>query len=127
MGMSEREPQPEERPNVAVRASRIRSRMVFTLLDAICVVAGYGLAEVAYFRDKAPAHYWQHFLTFLVVALVLTLVGQPRLRALRPDVAPRRSRRGPPAGRCRPPWWCASWSSPTRLAGSSVWSSCRSS
>jgi FlaA1/EpsC-like NDP-sugar epimerase len=75
VGTTEREPQPEGRPNVAVRASRVRSRMVFTLLDALCVVAGYGLAEVAYFRDKAPAHYWQHFLSFLLLTLILTLVA----------------------------------------------------
>ncbi len=75
MEFSEREPQAEERPNVAVRASRVRSRMVFTLLDAICVAAGYGLAEVAYFRDKPPSHYWQHFLTFIVLTLFLTLLA----------------------------------------------------
>ncbi len=75
MGISEGQPQAEERPNVAVRASRVRSRMVFTLLDALCVVVGYGLAEVAYFRDKAPAHYWQHFLAFLLLTLFLTLVA----------------------------------------------------
>jgi FlaA1/EpsC-like NDP-sugar epimerase len=59
--------------NVAVRASRVRSRLVFTLLDAICVVAGYSLAEVTYFRDKAPGLYWQYLATFLVAALVVTL------------------------------------------------------
>jgi FlaA1/EpsC-like NDP-sugar epimerase len=59
---------------VAMFASRIRSGIVFILLDAICVVAGYGLAEVAYFRDRAPAHYWQHFLEFLLVAIVVTIV-----------------------------------------------------
>jgi FlaA1/EpsC-like NDP-sugar epimerase len=75
VGINEREPQAEERPNVAVRASRVRSRLVFTLLDAICVLAGYGLAEVAYFHDKAPAHYWDHFLPFLFLALFLTLVA----------------------------------------------------
>jgi len=75
VGITEEEPQPDGRPNVAVRASRVRSRMVFTLLDALCVVAGYGLAEVAYFRDRAPAHYWQHFLSFLLLSLFLTLVA----------------------------------------------------
>jgi FlaA1/EpsC-like NDP-sugar epimerase len=73
--MKSTEPQAEERPNVAVRASRVRSRMVFSLLDALCVIAGYGLAEVAYFRDRAPAHYWQHFLSFLLLTLFLTLVA----------------------------------------------------
>ena len=40
-----------------------------------CVVAGFGLAEVAYFRDRAPAHYWQHFAEFLAVAVVVTLMS----------------------------------------------------
>ena len=48
--------------------------IVFILLDSLCVIAGYGLAEVAYFRDRAPAHYWQHFLEFLLVAIVVTIV-----------------------------------------------------
>ena len=55
-------------------ASRIRAGIVFILLDSLCVIAGYGLAEVAYFRDRAPAHYWQHFLEFLLVAIVVTIV-----------------------------------------------------
>ncbi len=58
-----------------MRVSRIRSRLVFTLLDAVCVVAGYGLAEVTYFRDRAPAYYWQHFATFVFVALIVTLAA----------------------------------------------------
>jgi FlaA1/EpsC-like NDP-sugar epimerase len=59
---------------VAMFASRIRAAIVFILLDSLCVVCGYGLAEVAYFRDRAPAHYWEHFLEFLLVAIVVTLV-----------------------------------------------------
>ncbi len=55
-------------------ASRIRAGIVFILLDSLCVIAGYGLAEVAYFRDRAPAHYWQHFLEFLLVAIVVTII-----------------------------------------------------
>jgi len=64
-----------EMHQVAMFASRVRASIVFVLLDAVCVVAGYGLAEVAYFRDKAPAHYWQHFLLFLLVAIVVTLTS----------------------------------------------------
>ncbi len=60
---------------VAMAASRIRASIVFILLDAVCVVAGFGLAEVAYFRDKAPAHYWEHFAGFLLVAVVVTLMS----------------------------------------------------
>ncbi len=60
---------------VSVRASRVRSRLVFTLLDAICVVAGYSVAQVTYFRDKAPGLYWQYLAAFLLTALVVTLVA----------------------------------------------------
>ncbi|HUY66389.1 MAG TPA: nucleoside-diphosphate sugar epimerase/dehydratase [Acidimicrobiales bacterium] len=65
----------QHRANVAVRASRVRSRLVFTLIDAICVVGGYSLAQITYFRDKAPGLYWQHLAGFLVTALVVTLVA----------------------------------------------------
>jgi FlaA1/EpsC-like NDP-sugar epimerase len=60
---------------IAMFASRIRAGIIFVLLDSVCVIAGYGLAEVSYFRDRAPAHYWQHFLEFLVVAVVVTIVS----------------------------------------------------
>jgi FlaA1/EpsC-like NDP-sugar epimerase len=58
---------------VAMFASRIRAGIVFVLLDTLCVIAGYGLAEVTYFRDRAPAHYWMHFFEFLLVAVVVTI------------------------------------------------------
>jgi FlaA1/EpsC-like NDP-sugar epimerase len=45
------------------------------LLDLLCVFAGYGFAEVTYFRDKAPGLYWPHFATFFGLALVVTLVA----------------------------------------------------
>jgi FlaA1/EpsC-like NDP-sugar epimerase len=60
---------------VAMAASRVRASIVFILLDAVCVVAGFSLAEIAYFRDKAPAHYWEHFAGFLLVAVVVTLMS----------------------------------------------------
>ncbi|MGO8872150.1 MAG: polysaccharide biosynthesis protein [Acidimicrobiales bacterium] len=60
---------------VAMFASRIRAGIVFLMLDSICVIAGFGLAEVAYFRDRAPAHYWMHFGEFLVVAIMVTLLS----------------------------------------------------
>ena len=68
-----------EMRRVAVAASRIRAAIVFVLLDSICVVAGYGMAEVAYFRYKAPAHYWLHFaegtaMTPLLLKLVFNRV-----------------------------------------------------
>jgi FlaA1/EpsC-like NDP-sugar epimerase len=61
--------------NVSQRASRIRSRLVFTLLDAACIAAGYSLAQVTYFRDKAPGLYWQRLAVFLLVAVVVTLAA----------------------------------------------------
>lgn len=72
--MTDRQPS-QDRQSVAVRASRVRSRVVFTVLDAMCVIAGYGLAEVAYFHNRPPSHYWQHFFKFIAVALVLTLLA----------------------------------------------------
>ena len=59
----------------AILASRVRAGIVFLLLDFVCVVAGYGLAEVTYFRDRAPAHYWMHFSGFLLVAVIVTLAS----------------------------------------------------
>jgi FlaA1/EpsC-like NDP-sugar epimerase len=56
-------------------ASRIRASILFLLLDSVCVIAGYGLAEVAYHRDRAPEHYWMPFAEFLLVAVVVTLLS----------------------------------------------------
>jgi FlaA1/EpsC-like NDP-sugar epimerase len=61
--------------SVAVRASRVRARLLFVLLDAISVCAGYGVAEVIYFRHKPPADYWQHFALFLIAAVVVALTA----------------------------------------------------
>jgi len=60
---------------LASRASHVRARLVFMLLDVIAVAAAYGASEVAYFRDRAPAIYWQHFSMFLVLALFVHLVA----------------------------------------------------
>jgi FlaA1/EpsC-like NDP-sugar epimerase len=61
--------------SVAARASRVRARLLFVLLDAISVFAGYGLAEVIYFRHKPPADYWQHFALFLAAAVIVALTA----------------------------------------------------
>ena len=58
-----------------MRASRVRARLLFVLLDAISVCAGYGLAEVIYFRHRPPADYWQHFALFLAAAVVVALTA----------------------------------------------------
>jgi FlaA1/EpsC-like NDP-sugar epimerase len=59
---------------VAVLASRVRAALLFVLLDVMCVFAGYGLAEVTYFRDRAPAGYLEHFAYFLLTAAFVTVV-----------------------------------------------------
>jgi FlaA1/EpsC-like NDP-sugar epimerase len=43
------------------------------VLDVVAVVVAYGVAMVTYFRDRPPALYWQHFLFFLVLALIVHL------------------------------------------------------
>ena len=44
------------------------------LLDAFCIVAGYGLAEIIYLRDMDPGLYWQRLSKFVAVALIVTLI-----------------------------------------------------
>ena len=56
----------------------MRARLLFLLLDAISVCAGYGLAEIIYFLKKPPADYWQHFAFFLAVAVVVALTVNHR-------------------------------------------------
>jgi FlaA1/EpsC-like NDP-sugar epimerase len=56
---------------VATWASHIRSRILFMVLDAVVVVAAYGVAEVSYFRNRPPSMYWRHFALFLILALVV--------------------------------------------------------
>jgi FlaA1/EpsC-like NDP-sugar epimerase len=58
---------------ISVMAASVRSRFVFTLMDAAVVVAGYGLAQVATLRDRAPSDYWEGFLLFVAVAVVAHL------------------------------------------------------
>lgn len=57
----------------AVMASRVRARVLFMLLDSVCVVAGYGASEVIYFRNVAPANYGPHFSGFVLIVVALTL------------------------------------------------------
>ncbi len=60
---------------VAAAASRVRAAILFVILDAVAVVIGYGLAEVTYFRDRAPNGYWLHFTEFLAVAVLVTILS----------------------------------------------------
>ena len=58
---------------LATKASHVRARLLFMILDVMGVAAGYGVAEVAFLRDRPPAEYWQHFFLFLALALVVHL------------------------------------------------------
>jgi FlaA1/EpsC-like NDP-sugar epimerase len=60
---------------LAMAASRVRSRMIFLVLDALVLAVCYSLAELVYFRDRPPAHYAGRFATFLVIALVVQLTA----------------------------------------------------
>jgi len=60
---------------VAIAASRVRAAILFVILDAVTVVIGYGVAEVTYFRDRAPSGYVIHFSEFLAVAVVVTILS----------------------------------------------------
>ena len=60
---------------VAAAASRVRAAILFVVLDALAVLIGYGLAEVTYFRDRAPSGYWLHFTAFLAVAVGVTILS----------------------------------------------------
>jgi FlaA1/EpsC-like NDP-sugar epimerase len=58
---------------LSLLATRVRSRMVFFLMDAAVVVAAFGIAEVVSLRDRAPADYWPKFLLFLLITLIVQL------------------------------------------------------
>ncbi len=56
-------------------ASRIRSAILFVLLDAVWVAIGYGLSEVIYFRNSPPNDYSLHLSGFLVIAVIVTIMS----------------------------------------------------
>jgi FlaA1/EpsC-like NDP-sugar epimerase len=58
---------------LSLLATKVRSRMVFVLMDAAVIVAAFGIAEVVSLRDRAPAGYWPKFLLFLLITLVVQL------------------------------------------------------
>jgi FlaA1/EpsC-like NDP-sugar epimerase len=60
---------------VAVLASRVRAVVVFVALDVLVVLAAYGLAEVIYLRDRAPAIYWRHFVSFVAIAIAIQITA----------------------------------------------------
>ncbi len=59
---------------IPVLASRVRAQLLFMVLDAACVVAGYGAAEVFFWRNVAPTTYGWHFALFVLIVMVVTLV-----------------------------------------------------
>jgi len=60
---------------MAVMASRIRSAILFVLLDAVWVAIGYGLSEVIYFRNSPPNDYSLHLSGFIVIAVIVTITS----------------------------------------------------
>jgi FlaA1/EpsC-like NDP-sugar epimerase len=60
---------------LAVLASRVRARVLFMVLDTVCVAAGYGASEVIYYRRVAPSNYWPHFTGVVAIIIVLTLLS----------------------------------------------------
>jgi len=58
---------------ISVRASKMRARVLFMLLDAFVIVAGFSFAEVTYLAYRAPVHYLDRFVVFLVFALAVQL------------------------------------------------------
>ena len=56
-------------------ASRIRSAILFVLLDAVWVAIGYGLSEVIDFRNSPPNDYSLHLSGFLVIAVIVTIMS----------------------------------------------------
>ena len=59
---------------IVVLASQVRARLLFTVLDAICVVAAYSASEVFYWRNVAPSEYGWHFGIFVLIVAIVTLV-----------------------------------------------------
>ena len=54
--------------------SRVRAQLLFMVLDAACVVAGYSAAEVFFWRNVAPTAYGWHFALFVLIVVIVTLV-----------------------------------------------------
>jgi len=56
-------------------ASRVRSKLLFVVLDALILAASYSLALLVYARHQEPAHYAGQFGAFVLVALGLQLAA----------------------------------------------------
>ena len=61
---------------LAIAASRVRSRLLFLVLDALILGASYSLAELVYVHNThTPAGFAQEVALFLVVALAVQLLA----------------------------------------------------
>ncbi len=60
---------------LAIKASHVRARLLFALLDTVCVIAAYSAAEVFYWRNVAPREYGWHFAIFLLIVVIVTLAS----------------------------------------------------
>ena len=60
---------------LAIKASHVRARLLFALLDAVCVIAAYSAAEIFYWRNVAPREYGWHFAIFLLIVVIVTLAS----------------------------------------------------
>ena len=56
------------------RQPAARAQLLFMVLDAACVVAGYSAAEVFFWRNVAPTAYGWHFALFVLIVIVVTLL-----------------------------------------------------
>jgi len=66
---------PARAERVAMAASRVRSRLLFVVLDALILASSYSVALLVYARHQEPAHYAGQFGIFLVIALGLQLTA----------------------------------------------------
>jgi len=64
---------------LSIAASRVRSRLLFVLLDALILAASYSLAELVDVHDHTPSRFAEQFAVFLVVALVVQLTANQLL------------------------------------------------
>ena len=58
---------------IVVLASQVRARLLFMVLDAVCVIAAYSGSEIFYWRNVAPSAYGWHFGIFVLIVVILTL------------------------------------------------------
>jgi FlaA1/EpsC-like NDP-sugar epimerase len=60
---------------LATAASRVRSRLLFVVLDALILAASYSLAELVDVHNHTPSAFAEQFVVFLVVMLAVQLTA----------------------------------------------------